>query len=252
MNTAATSYRIYQPAYEAPNHTLVWAVIISACLHVFAAFYLPNFQHDTEEPLPPVLNIQIEAPKAQEPIESPAVEPEPVPEPPKPKVKPKIEPRVIPVQKPTPIETYEPVNNETEVTEEPVSAPLMSAAPTTVQKPVVTVPPPPPPPPPGPSQADLDAARRGYADKLARAIAQQKHYPHLARMRGWVGEALVDLKLDSKGALVESRIERSSGYEMLDKQALEMIKKAAPFPPPPEILQSSIFNIQVPVSFKLE
>ncbi|PKO25301.1 MAG: energy transducer TonB [Betaproteobacteria bacterium HGW-Betaproteobacteria-8] len=250
MNTAAISYPNYQAAYESPNHTLAWAVAISLCLHLFAVFYLPNFQHDTEKPLPPVLNIQIEAPKAPEPVESPVVEP--APEPPKPKVKPKIEPKVVPVQKPTPIETYEPVNNEPEVTEEPVSAPVMSVAPTTESQPVVTVPPPPPPPPPGPSQADLDAARKNYANKLAHAIAQHKQYPRVAQMRGWQGEALVDLKLDSHGALLESRIARSSGYDMLDKQALEMIKKAAPFPSPPDILKSSVFNIQVPVSFKLE
>jgi len=71
-------------------------------------------------------------------------------------------------------------------------------------------------------------------------------------MRGWQGEVLVDLKLNDRGAVLESRIERSSGYEILDKQALEMVSKAAPFPAPPDILKSSVFNIQVPVSFKLE
>ncbi len=248
MNTAAISYRSYQPVYAAPSQTLAWAVVISVVLHLSAVLYLPNFQTDTTEPPLEVLNIQIEAPKAPEPVESPAIEQPPLPEPPQPKVVPKIEPKVIPVQKPTPIETFEPQTPAPQVVEEPVSPPVMSVAPATDATPVFTT----PPPPPGPSQADLDAARRGYAERLARAIAQHKKYPRVAQMRGWQGEVLVDLKLNDNGAVLESRIERSSGYEILDKQALEMVSKAAPFPSPPDILKSSVFNIQVPVSFKLE
>ncbi len=71
-------------------------------------------------------------------------------------------------------------------------------------------------------------------------------------MRAWQGEVLVDLKLDNQGNVLASGIEHSSGYEVLDKQALEMVARAAPFPAPPDILKSSVFNIQVPVSFKLE
>ena len=71
-------------------------------------------------------------------------------------------------------------------------------------------------------------------------------------MRGWQGEVLIDLKLDGSGNVLATRIESSSGVEILDKQALEMVKKAAPFPKPPDILSASTFNILVPVSFKLE
>lgn len=71
-------------------------------------------------------------------------------------------------------------------------------------------------------------------------------------MRGWQGEVLVDLKLDSNGNVLESSIKLPSGYEILDKQALDMIAKAIPLEAPPDILKNSVFNIQVPVSFKLE
>ncbi|MDP2247747.1 MAG: energy transducer TonB, partial [Nitrosomonadales bacterium] len=242
----------YRSSYEAPNQTLAWAVAISICLHLFAVLYLPNFQAETPETLPEVLNIQIEAPKIPEQVISPAIEPQPVPEPSKPKVQPKIEPKVLPTPKPAPIEPYEPQTVSPEPVDEPVAPPVMSVPQTTEAPPTFTAPPPPPPEPVGPSQVDLDAARRGYADRLARAIAQHKQYPRIAQMRGWQGEALVDLKLDGNGAVLATRIERSSGFEVLDKQALEMVKKAAPFPAPPEILKSSVFNIQVPVSFKLE
>lgn len=249
MNTATLSYR---SSYEAPNQTLAWAVAISICLHLFAVLYLPNFQVESPNALPEVLNIQIEAPKTPEPVESPVIEPQPIPEPPKPKVQPKIEPKIIPTPKPAPLETYEPQTVSPEPVDEPSSPPVMSVAPTTESTPVFTAPPPPPPEPVGPSQIDIDAARRGYADRLARAIAQHKQYPRIAQMRGWQGETIIDLRLDGKGSVLATRIERSSGFEALDKQALEMVRKAAPFPAPPEILKSSMFNIQVPVSFKLE
>ncbi len=248
MNTATLSYH---PSNEAPNQTLAWAVAISICLHLFAVLYVPNFQAENSQALPEVLNIQIEAPITPEPVPSPVIEPQPVvPEPPKPKVQPKIEPKIIPMPKPAPVETYEPQTTSPEPVDEPFSPPVMSVAPTTESTPVFTAPP--PPEPVGPSQIDIDAARRGYADRLARAIAQHKQYPRIAQMRGWQGETIIDLKLDGKGAVLATRIERSSGFEALDKQALEMVRKAAPFPAPPEILKNSVFNILVPVSFKLE
>lgn len=249
MNTATVNY---QAAYQTSNQTLTWAVAISICLHLFAVVYIPNIRIDVQDTPLEVLTVQIEAPKTPEPVAA-VVEPEPIPEPPKPKVQPKIEPKIIPTPKPAPIEAYEPQPAPPEPVDEPYPPPVMSVAPKIESTPpTFTAPPPPPPQPAGPSQADLDAARKGYADRLARAIAQHKQYPRVAQMRGWQGETIVDLKLDRNGAVLATKIERSSGFEVLDKQALEMVRKAAPFPAPPEILKSDVFNIQVPVSFKLE
>ena len=234
-----------------PDNTLAWAVAISVSLHLFAVLLLPNFPAHEPETRPEVLTIEIAPPKAPEPAANVTV-PEPAPEPPKPKVQPKIEPKIIPTPKPAPIETYEPPISAPEAVVEPTPPAVMSVEPKPESPPVFTAPPPPPPQPPGPSLADLDAARKGYADRLARAIAAKKQYPRVAQMRGWQGEALIDLKLDANGSVLETTLLQSSGFEVLDKQALEMVKKAAPFPPPPEILKSSIFNIQVPVSFRLE
>lgn len=249
MNTATLHY---QAAHQTSNHSLIWAVLISTCLHLIAVLYIPNISVKVEEKPTEVLTIQLEAPKTPEPVAA-VVEPEPIPEPPKPKVQPIIEPKIIPTPKPAPIEAYEPQPSPPEPIDEPYSPPVMSVAPKIESPPpTFTAPPPPPPQPVGPSQADLDAARKGYADRLARAIAQHKQYPRVAQMRGWQGETIVDLKLDRNGGVLATKIERSSGFEVLDKQALEMVRKAAPFPAPPEILKSDVFNIQVPVSFKLE
>ena len=59
-------------------------------------------------------------------------------------------------------------------------------------------------------------------------------------------------ELDGSGNVLSANVKEGSGFEALDKQALEMVRKASPFPAPPEALRERSFNITVPVSFKLE
>ena len=106
--------------------------------------------------------------------------------------------------------------------------------------------------PPVPSQVDIEDARSKYGNSLWGAISKHKKYPKIAAMRNWQGEAIVELELDGNGKLKSKKIIQSSGHEVLDKQALEMVEKALPFPAPPEALRGSNFTITVPVPFKLE
>ena len=61
----------------------------------------------------------------------------------------------------------------------------------------------------------------------------------------------IDFQLDGNGKILSQKIHTSSGFPVLDNQALEMVKKSN-FPVPPEVLKSTAFNVTVPVSFKLE
>ena len=91
-----------------------------------------------------------------------------------------------------------------------------------------------------------------YSTTLAKAIAKQKKYPRIAQMRGWQGEIIIDLEIDGKGNLINSKIKQKSGFKILDKEGMAMIKRASPFPKPPKELESKIFNVIVPISFKLQ
>lgn len=231
--------------------TIIWAIICSMLLHVLLAVVIPNIKFDKVIP-PEVLNVDFV--KLPEP--PPAVIPEPIQPPPE-VVKPKVEPKVKP--KPTVEPRPAPVVEKTEATVEPppaqpteviAVAPKPNAAP-----PAQTVPAPVPvkqETPPVPNQADIEDARSKYGNSLWGAISKQKKYPKIAAMRNWQGEAIVELELDGNGKLKSKKIIKSSGHDVLDNQALEMVEKALPFPAPPETLRGSNFTITVPVPFKLE
>ena len=87
---------------------------------------------------------------------------------------------------------------------------------------------------------------------MSREFAKHKQYPRLAQMRGWQGTSKVELHIDANGNITSSAISESSGFEALDKQALEMVRKASPLPLPPEVLRGREFTIIVPVAFRLE
>jgi protein TonB len=232
------------------EHTFVWALIGSFVLHILAVSVLPKL-HFERAAQQEVMQVKLA------PAVKPQPEPEPVkPEPVKPQAAPKPEPRPTPAPRhiiaPSPI--VEPLPH-TESVPEPSPPAAITAPAKPETPPTFTVPPPPPPEPPrpsSPSQQDIDAARNLYGSLLGREIAKYKQYPEIARRRGWQGEVVVDIQLDKNGNLQSSTIQKSSNHEALDKQALEMVKKAAPFPAPPEALRGSTFNILVPVSFHLE
>ena len=91
-----------------------------------------------------------------------------------------------------------------------------------------------------------------YSAKLTKAIARQKKYPRIAQMRGWQGEVILDLEIDGLGNLIKSKIKQGSKFKILDTEGLNMVKRASPFPKPPKELESKIFNVIVPISFKLK
>jgi protein TonB len=192
---------------------------------------------------PPELIIELAPPKPEPPAP-------PAPKPPEP-----VKPKVVPPPKDKPIAQpiVKPVN-----TPQPISepAPVIAAAPKVDTTPTFVAPTPvvarpEPPPKPTVNQADLDSARNQYGSALSREIAKHINYPGIAKMRGWQGIVEIDFQLDGYGKILSQKIHTSSGFEVLDKQALEMVKKSN-FPTPPEVLKGNAFNVTVPVSFRLE
>ena len=204
------------------NFDLPKAIGISIAIHIILMIGLPEFN----KPLltPQVMNVTISSSPIQKTIE-------------------KIEP-------PQPIKKVEPIQKKI--------TPIIDKNSTSIAQPV-----PKEVAPPAPAEAisktpnivpqeQVTQHLESYSSLLANAIAKYKQYPKIAQMRGWQGTVIADLEIDSKGSVISVKIKKSSTYEVLDNEALEMIKKASPFPAPPESLRGKNFNVLVPISFKLE
>ena len=214
-------------------------IVLSLLLHASLLVIIPRMDLN-DVVIPELLNVEIELSKPQ----PPKIEEIPKPiEPPKKKEKPvekkqEEKPEIKPIQ--------EMVKDVLEPIIEEVTEPLNKQSIEEAIKPV---------PEAVPTQASPEVVKQvtdSYTNQLTRAIAKQKKYPKIAQMRQWQGEVLLNVEIDPQGNLVKTEILEGSRYKILNNEAVDMVKRAAPFPNPPEELQKRNFTVLVPISFKLE
>ena len=127
----------------------------------------------------------------------------------------------------------------------PQSAPPAPAPPAPVPAPPVVARVEPRPAAPAPSAAQVEAAtREQYRLALIDAARRHNRYPPLARENNWEGEVLVRMEIGADGR-VSLGVARSSGHPILDRQAMEMFKRAQVQVPIPSSLRGK------PLSFEL-
>jgi protein TonB len=243
------------------------AIILSILFHLIVLLLLPLVHKPKIKP-PQILNVKIEVAQKETPKPEPVKKPEPmpqpikkVPEPPKPKPveEKKVEPQKLEPQKVEPKEAPKPIEKKLEPTPPPPPATPNEKKDTSAkEKPT-------PPPQDIIKPADLTqevitgttspekikSAKSDYSNLLASAISKYKQYPKLAQVRGWQGIVIVEIEMSPTGAVLSMIIKKSSGYDILDAEAMQMIQRAMPLPQPPESLKSKNFTVLVPVSFQL-
>lgn len=83
---------------------------------------------------------------------------------------------------------------------------------------------------------------------ISKLVREYIEYPYLARRMGWEGEVLLFFRLNPTGEVEEIKVLKSSGFEVLDKSAVNAVKRASKhFPRPKQIVL-----IKLPIQFKLE
>lgn len=82
-----------------------------------------------------------------------------------------------------------------------------------------------------------------YKQYLKKTIESFKRYPKIARRRGDEGKVCINFSLDRSGNLLSCNLEESSGSAILDEAAMQAIRDAAPFSPPPVNARSLVFTI---------
>jgi len=90
-----------------------------------------------------------------------------------------------------------------------------------------------------------------YIAHVSAALAAVKRYPWAARQGRREGVVLLRLTLAPSGEVLAERIEKSSQVPALDAEAVEMARRAAPFPPFPTQIHRERLDIVVPISFTL-
>jgi periplasmic protein TonB len=272
---------------ETPTRTIGVALVLSILLHAVVIGLLPGMRPaKIDQPL--LLTIDLSpAPEPEVAVQVPTpVPPQAVPPPPKPEPVPqpkRVEPIAVPpiLATPTPAperrievapappqEIQPPPKPEVPPTArvEPEPPPQVVAAPPIKSEPTVqtqaplakveaTVQPQSAPVKSAPAVPEIDRAAlgRSYGQQLHAAVEKNKRpYPRMAQMRRWEGVAEIRVQIGADGKVAEISILHSSGFDMLDQQALEMVKAAAALVEVPPQLRGTTTPVVVPVRFRLQ
>ena len=199
----------HRPFARVNRHLLLIAAVIG--FHVLALWALQAglLRRAVEMVIPvQVLAEMVEAPRPETP---------PAPPPPEPKPEPRPQPRPTPKPKPQPVAKHP----------EPTPLPVAVADPAPSDNaPVVPVAPPEPAPtaPPAPPAApapvvDMPSSAADYLRNPAPV------YPPLSRRLGEQGRVMLRVLVEADGSAGNVIVAKSSGYERLDKAAVEAVRK---------------------------
>jgi len=187
----------------------------------------------------------------KETLPPPQPAPKPQPEKPKPIVKPESETPKQEAQKP----------EEKQNTQQPTQQNPPQTQPTQQTQPAVTQTPKTEPTPidlskgrpdqfkqPEKKEEDID----GYLKELIRYLNQQARerdlYPPIAKRLKIEGQVIVRVTINEDGTIDENSIKivESSGYNVLDRGAIEILKKLQPYKKPPKRI-----TVEIPIVFQI-
>lgn len=226
-----------------------YAVAASLALHaLLLAMRLPALRSpEPPSPEPPlVARLAEPAPPAPPEALPPAVE---KPQPPKPLPRrraPTPEPRPKPIleapsARPAPtIPAPSPSPEATESPPQPVPAPAVPSPTLAANVPAAA---------PAPDPA---AERDRFRQDLIEKAGQYKRYPKMAVDNGWTGQVTVRIEVADNGSVASVRVKASSGNPVLDAQALETFRKAAPEVIVPPVLRGKAFAVEIPMIYNFK
>lgn len=180
------------------------------------------------QPVPPQPVVQPEPPPTPTVAEVPL--PRPKPPPPKPKPKPVAAAKPVP-----PADAVPPPSVPANAAPAPEPEAKAAAAPV----------------PGANAQASLARATSWQGELLGR-LESFKRYPRSAQWKRRQGTAIVAFGIDRNGRVLDKRLNRSSGHDDLDAEALDLLDRAQPLPPPPDSIPGARVELVVPIQFSLK
>lgn len=81
-------------------------------------------------------------------------------------------------------------------------------------------------------------------------VEELKNYPHMARLNRWEGKVVLRAVIKDDGELLSVDVVSSSGHAILDKDAVEILRKASPLHLKHPLGKPQVM-VQVPISYSL-
>lgn len=91
-----------------------------------------------------------------------------------------------------------------------------------------------------------------YQDLVKQRIEEVRRYPFWAKRQGFEGAVGLRFVILYSGYTREAEVVRSSGFKILDQEAIATIVRASPFPPIPDEISQDFANMEVAIVFKLK
>jgi protein TonB len=158
-------------------------------------------------------------------------------------VPPPQKPPPKPATRPERIGTHEPLKSQPDgkSTAAATPSPLAEASPVpTATAPAPTV-----------SVAPANSPVLNWQGLVRARLEQFKRYPESAKIWGQEGVAHLYFTVDRSGRVLTARIAQSSGVEILDDEALQLIHRAEPLPAPPPEVTGNPIELLISVEFFL-
>jgi periplasmic protein TonB len=235
MAVSTSSANLFQP--HSQQRALLACVAASIILHATVLIAFPELR-GRAAPSPRVLTALL-APVAPREA-APAAEKQSTRAQPRPQPTPRPAPRPEAARSaPEPVTPSEAVHEAS-----PPAAQLAEAAPAATAVPNEA--------PPQPAPAWDGATLQQYRTGLIAFARQFKRYPTQAMERGWEGRVEIRITVKPTGTIESARVKTPSGYQILDDQALDMVKRALARTPMPPALVGREFSVDIPVIFELQ
>lgn len=237
------------------NRALRYAIAASIVLHGVLLFGIAQRDRarPSESQMPSILARLVESPAAAPAAEPPA---QSTPAKPLPRARPAAPRRLAqPAPAPTPQPAAEPAIERAPVAEMPVEAispeppatlahsSAGDAAATTAAPGAASA-----GAPPAEPAVDPGSLER-YRLQLKVVAAKYKRYPRMATDNNWKGVVALRVVVGPSGQLAALTVTKTSGHEVLDRQAQEMFRSAAADVPVPPVLRGKQFAVDVAVDY---
>lgn len=108
----------------------------------------------------------------------------------------------------------------------------------------------------GPTKGKLSeqesTARQLWQSILQAHLEKRKRYPRMAKLKRQQGVPWVTFTMDRKGNVMDVSLFKASGIAALDKEVIDLVKRAEPLPIPPTEVKGNPLTMAVPVAFFIQ